>query len=308
MKVLLIDIDSSIPNLALAKCKAFHEQRGDTVSENFPLAASTADRIYVSCVFQKNRHEAEQYEVYPQALIGGSGYDLKSKLPPEIDVIKPRINMGFTTRGCIRKCGFCVVPEKEGNIRIVGDLLDLWDGKNKRVTIMDNNILAVPEHFKLICRQARDNNIRIDFNQGLDHRLLTPEIVQELAITPISAYRFAYDGLGMRKSVNRAVALLHAHGINYAQWYVLVGYNTSLREDVQRINHLRFLHQRAFVQRYKPEDRNYITIARWANHRQISNMTLMQFMKHEGKAAYFDEWMGLYLDKVGRDVMEGPKV
>ena len=307
MNVLLINIDSKIPNLALKKIEQFHLEQGDNVVWDMPLFAHKSERIYVSCIFKENRAKAAAWEVYSQAHIGGSGYDLSIKLPSEIEVMKPRLNMGFTTRGCIRNCGFCIVPKKEGSIKITGDLYDLWDGKSKKITLMDNNILAVPDHFFKICDQAREMKVKLDFNQGLDHRLLTPAITHALANTPMTTYRFAYDSLRYRKTVNRAVSLLHAHGIKYAIWYVLVGYDTSLKEDVQRINHLRFLKQRAFVQRFKM-NRIYIPLARWANNRLVSNMTLWDLMIHPGKAEYNKQFLQDYIDHVGMKTLTGPKV
>ena len=307
MNILLVDIDSKIPNLALLKCEKYYKDKGHNVNWDLPIFEGNADKIFVSCIFKKNRSQAEQYESYSNALIGGSGYDLLIKLPPEIEAIKPRVNFGFTLRGCIRKCEFCVVPEKEGGLEVVGDLLDLWDGKSKDVTILDNNILADSEHFKLICQQARDNKIRLDFNQGLDHRLLTPDICFELARTSIKKYRFAYDHISMRRSVNRAIYMLRAFGINQAEWYVLVGFNTSLREDVKRINHLRLLKHRVYVQRYV-RDRKYIPVASWANNRRTYNMTLMQYMKHPLKEKYNREFLDLYISEIGLKCMEGPRV
>lgn len=283
MRVLIIDIDSTIPNLALKKAERYHLDRGDEVIWDMHLMVQQVDRIYVSCVFKKNRHKAEQYEVYDNALIGGSGYDLKTTLPPEIEAVRPRINMGFTTRGCIRQCGFCIVPEKEGAVRVVGDLLDLWDGKAREITLLDNNILAEPEHFFHICRQAQEHGIRLDFNQGLDHRLLTLEIAKELKKTKHKEYRFAYDYPRYRKSVNKAIVMLKHFGINRSIWYVLVGYNTTFNQDLQRLEHLKFLDQRAFVQRYKmtPE---YIDLARWANQRMaFMSMSYHNFLKIRNK-------------------------
>lgn len=297
MKVLLIDIDSKIPNLALKKAERYHQARGHDVAWNMPLMATTSDLIYVSNVFKENRHEAEQFEGYDNALIGGSGYDLHTELPPEIEAIKPRINLGFTTRGCVRKCPFCIVPEKEGSIRIVGDLLDLWDGKTKDVTILDNNILAIPSHFFKVCRQALTNKIRLDFNQGLDHRLLTPEIARALKSTSTKEYRFAYDSVWMAASVERAIDMLADAGIREAIWYVLTGYNTTIYDDLQRLNHLRSSGHLAFVQRYK-RTRELIPVARWANQRHIfRGMSFGQFLKEPRKRDYY---VGIYGDQYDR--------
>ncbi|MFA4871358.1 MAG: hypothetical protein WC623_24380 [Pedobacter sp.] len=268
-KILIIDIDSTIPNLALRKIEKYHLDLGDTVIWNLYLARFSVDKIYVSCVFDWNKEKCKTWEGY--ADIGGSGYDLSKKLPPEIEAVNPHINLGFTTRGCIRNCSFCIVPEKEGNIRIVGDLLDLWDGKNKDVVLMDNNILALPDHFELICKQARDNKIRIDFNQGLDCRLLTPDIAYLLKITPLRIYRFAFDHPSLLPVVDNTITILKNAGINQALWYVLAGFNTTFQEVLDRCNFLKSRKHNIFIQRYLSvkTDRRYVALARWANQHHI---------------------------------------
>ena len=279
MKISLIDIDSKIPNLALYKIALYHQRNGDEVFWNMPLVP--VDKIYVSCVFTKNYDKAAIWE--NKAEIGGSGYDTRKQLPDEIEKIKPRINLGFATRGCIRKCPFCIVPEKEGNIRIVGDLLDLWNGKAKDITLLDNNILAMPEHFKLVCKQAKENHLRIDFNQGLDHRLLTKEMALILQATSHKEYKFAFDHPSYLSTVEKAIGILQNAGINRCTWYVLVGFDTAFDEDLERCNYLKSRNQNVFVQRYETcyEKTRYILLARWANqHHIFQTYSWKQFLKH----------------------------
>ncbi len=281
MNILIIDIDSKIPNLALKKVERYYLDKGDEVIWNMPIAKSIANKIYVSCVFTKNKSKCDFWEGFAE--IGGSGYSLNIELPLEIDLVKPRINYGFTTRGCIRKCPFCIVPEKEGNLRIEGDLLDLWNGKAKQVVIMDNNILAVPEHFALICKQARDNHIKVDFNQGLDHRLLTSDIVELMTTISHTEYRFAFDYPSYLPSVERAINLLRQGGINRCNWYMLVGFNTTPEEDLMRANFLRDNNQRAYVQRYESHynDPFYVGLARWVNQPHLFvGMTWQEFLDY----------------------------
>lgn len=281
MRVLIINIDSRLPNLALKKVEKYHLDKGDEVIWDQYLFKDTSDKVYVSCVFTKNKERCDFWEGV--ADIGGSGYSLDINLPPEIEAMKPRINYGFTTRGCIRKCRFCIVPRKEGRVHVVGDLLDLWDYSAKVVTVMDNNILALPEHFELVCRQARDNRIKVDFNQGLDHRLLTPEIVELMTSISHVEYRFAFDHPSMFPSVERALDLLQGNGINRANWYVLVGFDTTHEEDLARLNYLRERGQRAYVQRYETHyhDPFYVGLARWVNQPNLFvGMTWQEFLDY----------------------------
>jgi hypothetical protein len=279
MKVLLIDIDSSIPNLALHKIKMFHKKQGDEIIWNNELFSYVADKIYVSCVFTKNKDKCREWE--GRAFIGGTGYDLSVKLPEEIENMKPRINFGFTTRGCIRKCEFCFVPAKEGLIRSVGDLYDIWDGKSKEVVLMDNNILAMPSHFKFICSQLRKEKIKVDFNQGLDIRLLTDELAEELAtIRHISDIRFAWDNIKDEQSIRRGVELLKKHKCKRGMFYVIVGFNSTIEEDLYRFQTLKGLGQRAYCMRYEnvTNIREYSDMASWVNQvRFFESMTFERY-------------------------------
>lgn len=262
-KILIIDIDSKIKNYALAKIEKYHLDKGDEVIWNMPLFAHLSDKIYISCIFERNKDKCREWE--DRALIGGSGYDLKATLPEEIEAIKPRINLGFTTRGCIRNCEFCVVSQKEGRIRVVGDLLDLWDSKSKDIVLLDNNILALPKHFKLICKQARENNIRLDFNQGLDHRLLTEEIVSQLKSIKHQELHFAWDNVSDFNSVEKAITLMED---KRCTWLVLTGFNTTLEEDLYRVNYLKSRNQNAYIMRYNNSKRkDLIPLSRWVNNR-----------------------------------------
>ena len=269
-----------MPNLALKKIEKYHLGKGDEVIWDMPLARLIADKIYVSCIFERNKKKCFDYEDDPKCLIGGSGYDLAIILPEEIENIKPHINLGFTTRGCIRHCEFCIVPEKEGRIRIVGDLLDLWDGTSKDIILLDNNILALPKHFKLICKQARENNIRLDFNQGLDCRLLDQDIVDELKTIRHKELHFAFDDLSYFDSADRAITLLQKNGINRCNWFILTGFNTNLKEDLFRANYLRSRNQVAYVMRYNnSKDRKLIPLYQWVNHRKwFRAMTFEKFI------------------------------
>ena len=282
MKVLLINIDSKrMPNLALKKIEKYHLNRGDEIMWDMPLARLIAGKIYVSCIFERNRKKCFDWEDDPKCLIGGSGYDLKITLPEEIEKVKPHINLGFTTRGCIRHCEFCIVPEKEGRIRIVGNLLDLWDGKSKDIILLDNNILALPKHFKLICKQARENKIRLDFNQGLDCRLLDQDIVDELKSIRHQELHFAWDNFEDFESVRSAIKLLRKNNINRCNWLILVGFNSDFECDLTRVNYLRSENQNAYIMRYNGKTTPKLTrLSRWVNNRAwFHSITWEEFLK-----------------------------
>jgi len=261
-KILLVNVDSTIPNLALEKLRVYYERKGDKVTKVKDESARILpfidgyNKIYVSCVFDYNKHFCKKWEGI--ANIGGSGYSLKKCLPVKIEQIKPKINFGFTTRGCIRNCYFCIVPEKEGGIHVVGDIYDLWDGEGKDITLLDNNILAAPEHFFKISKQLKKENLRVDFNQGLDHRLLTNRICKELFSLTFSfpgKMRFAFDHISYEKSVKRALEMLLKYGLRVGcmkwrtRWYVYIGVSDTIDTVMRRINILRDAEQLVFVMR-----------------------------------------------------------
>lgn len=274
MRVLIVNIDSVIPNLALAKIEKYHRDRGDEVRWDLDLFKPWADKTYVSCVFTKNKELCNQW---PNAVIGGTGWDVHSKLPAEIEAIKPRINWGFTTRGCVRHCGFCFVPAKEGKLHVVGDIYDVWDGHSKDITLMDNNILGATEHFRKICDQLRHEKIRVDFNQGLDIRLLTPGLMKELKTIRHKEYHFAWDG---KADLSGKFRWLYKN-LKRCTIYVLCGYDSTFKQDLAKFNTLKKIGHNGFCMRYETvaHDRNYTLLARWVNqHNLFHTHSFSQFL------------------------------
>ena len=232
MKIGLVNLDSKLPNIALEKIKLYYQGNAEYIS---PIETHSYDKVYCSSIFTF----ADKSYVQPNWICGGTGFDLTTKLPTEIEEMKPKINYGFTTRGCIRKCPFCVVPQKEGKIRVVGDIYDIWDRKSKIIVLYDNNILAEPKHFKRICEQIKKENIKVDFNQGLDFRLLNDEMCDILKKTSHSDYHFAFDDIKDEKRVTQSILMLQRHGIKRSIWYILIGFNSSIYDDIKRVKILR---------------------------------------------------------------------
>ena len=254
MKVLLVNVDSVIPNVALQKLRFYHEQQGDKVyqikdTSNLPFV-DVYDKIYVACVFDYHKNRCRKWRGIAE--IGGSGYSLKKCLPAKIERVKPKLNIGFATRGCIRNCPWCIVQQKEGKMRVVGDIYDIWDGKTREIMLLDNNILALPEHFFKVCSQLKKEKLIADFNQGLDHRLLTDKMCEVLFSLQFASNRrmtFAFDHLKYEKSVLKSLKMLQKHGLKDWQtmWYIYVGTYDTKETVLKRINIIRDLKQLVFV-------------------------------------------------------------
>ncbi len=285
MKIGLYNLEPKYKNLAIEKLRLYHTKQGDEVEDY--LALKNYDRVYTSSIFTFTK----KMNVPPTAICGGTGFDLTTMLPPEVEEVKPHLNFGFTTRGCSRDCPPCVVRRKEGSTHIVGDLYDLWDSKAKLITLLDNNILAIMLQFELVCLQSLKIKVMLDFNQGLDHRYLDSGCVGFLHQISHKEYKFAFDSPAYYKSVDKAITLLQEGGINRSIWYVLVGFNTTFQEDLDRVNFLRDRGQQAYIMRYerKPNDWKHIALAQWVNqHHIFYGMTWEQFLntQHAQKRKY----------------------
>lgn len=272
----LAQVDGKWPNLALMKLAAWHKRRSDTVRWYAPVWREEYDLVYASKVFTDT--EDDLY-LPPSAVRGGSGYDLAVKLPAEIEAmcpdysIYPRTDfaLGFTTRGCVRRCPFCVVPQKEGSLQIVGDIYSFWTGQPK-VVLLDNNLTAAPfSHFEKVVDQLARERLLVDFSQGLDIRLLTREHVELLTKVRLWKFlRFAWDNPQDEEAVRRGITLLRRHfHPSKLMFYVLVGFNTTPEEDLYRVETLRGLGVNPFVMPFNREDCYQRDFARWVNHKAI---------------------------------------
>lgn len=281
MNVGLIQVDGTLPNLALMKLSAYHKSKGDSVTIMRSKEPSTRlvefDKVYVSCIFDENRETALKVaKQFKNSVIGGIGVN-SEKLPDEIEHLMPDYegwncdySLGFTTRGCIRKCYFCKVPAHEGVIKENCDIYEFWDKKHKQIVLLDNNILALPNHFKKIASQLLDNNLGIDFNQGLDHRLLTPELCSILLSLKHSAeIRFAFDDISYTPSVIKALEMLKEAGMRDggSRWYLYIGEKDTFETAYERMKILHEYKQAVYVMRDKKvyDNPDYIALASWGN-------------------------------------------
>jgi hypothetical protein len=235
-----IDIDQ---NNALEKAAAYHLNLGDEVVKYNPVEHWNVefDKVYLSSIFTFTNLSV--FPIKANWICGGTGIDVHSRLPEEIERIKHYKGFGFFSRGCPFNCKWCVVREKEGELRPEADLYDLWDGKNRYIKAFDNNVLALPEHFKLIAGQAIKERVKIDFNQGLDIKLIDEESAALLKKFKWGSLKFAFDNIKFESIIREKIKMLESIGITNSTWYVLLGCETELEEDIYRLETLRDLGQ-----------------------------------------------------------------
>jgi hypothetical protein len=219
-RVLLIDVDSTIPNLPLMKISSYHKAKGDTVG--FSVAGPSI--VYASVVFKKNAHLVDGYRfLYPDAeIIIGSGFDLTKTLPDEIEHQKPdydlypdmQYSMGFTTRGCIRHCYFCLVPKKEGPLVRWQHPKEFHDPRFNTICLLDNNWLADRPWFMKTSQWIIDHKLKM-VEGGMDLRLVDGGIADRLkTLRFASPLHFAWDFEKDETEIIRGLKLLNDHGID----------------------------------------------------------------------------------------------
>jgi hypothetical protein len=275
-RVLLVDVDSKIPNLALMKVSESCKERGDIVG----FDVTDPDYVFVSVIFKENKEQAIGIKTfYPNAIfiIGGSGYSLESHLDTKTELTKPDYDLypstysqGYTSRGCIRKCGFCIVPEKEGKIRVAQHPREFHDERFDTCMIMDNNLFAAPPRWQEeVFEWFIDNRIKMLSPQGWDIRLLTKRRVEYLRLVKHKeSIHFAWDNIEDERDVIKGINLLKEkkfdlkHNISF---YVLCGFNTTFEQDLYRVQKLRDLGVQSFVMPYHKKDKRINALARWAN-------------------------------------------
>jgi len=281
VKVLLVDVDSKMPNLALMKLSAYYKARGDEVGFN----VSDPDIIYASVLFTKNKHKVDGLRFfYPDAkiIIGGTGYDLKLKLPDEIEFLKPdydlypdmEYSLGFTTRGCIRNCHFCLVPQKEGKLTRWQHPKDFHDDRFDTIMLLDNNWLADREWFFETSGWILGHDLAI-LEHGLDIRLLDGDICKRLReLKTIKGYHFAFDYVELEPVIREKIKLLEDYGFNLRQeiqFYIYTDSDKDFESALYRCNVLKELGTNPFVM-FNPESKRNKRIKdlqRWANRKWL---------------------------------------
>lgn len=246
MKIGLIDVDShsGFPNLALMKLSAHHKAKGDNV-EWYDIFGAY-DMVYMAKVFTFTEDYPYTITNADEVITGGTGFDIEKNLPHEIDRCFPDYDLyrlptdiayGFLTRGCIRKCPWCVVPKKEGTIHPYMDIEEVAH-ERKKVVLMDNNVLASDYGLEQIEKIIKLGKV-VDFNQAMDARLVTEEIARLLArVRWIKYIRFGCDTAGQISHCENAISLLRKFGY-HGQIMLYTMLHGTLQECYERVSHWR---------------------------------------------------------------------
>jgi hypothetical protein len=190
----------------------------------------------------------------------------------------------YASRGCVRKCHFCGVPKLEGDQRDANSITALVKGIEERhgvkkdLTLMDNNVVASP-NYKNIIAEIRDLGFvpgaklkrqgqrvavqrRVDFNQGVDARILCkdPMYLREMSTICLKPLRIAFDHIGARKPYEQSIRFAHEFGLNELSNYMLYNFHDSPGDLYARMRLNIDLNEElgvrifSFPMRYQPTD------------------------------------------------------
>ena len=271
MRIGLIDIDGhGFPNIALMKIAKFHKEKGD-IAEMATIG--DYDICYASKLFNFSEDLNSSLISYKQIYKGGTGYDIKSKLPIEIDSCQPdyliypmyNFSLQFFSRGCIRNCPFCVVREKEGYISTV-EPMNL-NPKGKHIEVLDNNFFANPE-WKSAIEYLIKAKQPVNFH-GVDIRIINEEQAYNLnLLRHRKQIHIAWDfpEMDLLPKLKEVTRYIKPYKL---MCYVLIGFNSTSEQDLYRVEKLRELGIDPFVMPYNKSDKYQRKFARWVNHKAV---------------------------------------
>lgn len=190
---------------------------------------------------------------------------------------------GFISRGCIRKCSFCQVWRKEGSIKQVSNIKSII--KHNKVKFLDNNFLALPNHIELLHELVTYRHVKMQFNQGLDIRLVTKENSVLLSkLNYLGEYIFAFDNVAYESVILSALELLTWRKKWQFKFFVYINPEMSLYDTVYRINRLREWKCIPYVMRDiscwgSAFEEFYTDLAAWCKVNFFKKMTFDEFLK-----------------------------
>lgn len=298
-KIGLIDVDNwkhlekCFPNLPLMKISSYCKGKGYSVE--WYNEQCRYDVVFLSKVFSFTKDYDKKINS-KKIIRGGTGYaifvkdgkewldnDKNNNLTDKIEHVYPDYDLygikdvayGFMSRGCPRGCSFCHVGEKEGKKSYkVADLSEFWKGQ-KNIKILDPNILACPD-WKELLQQLIDSNSWVDFTQGIDIRLMNAEKYEMMTKMKIKHIHFAWDRYEDGEIIKHKMKMFK----KYTNWarnkitvYILVNYDTTIEQDIERVNFCRKIGFNPYVMRYNKESipRGHVinSLARYANNKRI---------------------------------------
>jgi hypothetical protein len=249
------------------KLARYEVNQGNKVS----LKCTTPDKVYLSKIF--NASTLDYLPINGEEVIKGGRAFNNHVLPYEIEHLKPyyelydlNYSLGSTSRGCPRSCGFCDVWRREGTISYPNSPIEeFWDESHKKVVDLAPNFFSNPDWQREI-RFVKEHSLELVIDSGVDIRSLNSQNLKAMSEISINDLRFAFDNPSQEPLIKKGVELLREYGfVKEYTFYVLVGYDTDIVQDLDRVYLLRSLGMRPYIMRYHKQDSLLNHLARWVN-------------------------------------------
>ncbi len=335
MRIAIIDADlvgrkkHRFPNLVCLKISGYHKERGDTVELKTDYDGLEAyDKVFLSKVFTDTA-VPESILLLSNLSYGGTGffYDKAPPRPPEIEHHKPDYHLydawvseqmakgrprrefsyyldysiGFLSRGCFRKCAFCV--NRNYNRASAHSPLDEFvDPSRLKICLLDDNFFACPQWRDLLL-ELKATGKPFQFKQGLDERLLTEERCALLFNSNYDGdYIFAFDNIADAAVIEQKIQMVRRYSNVVMKFYCFTGFDRNdqwdeafwerdIEELFTRIEILMRNRCLPYIMRFaryveSPYRGLYISIARWCNQpAMFKKKTLWEFAQLNGETS-----------------------
>lgn len=310
MKIGIIDADlmdngTRHPNLALMKIAGFYKDQGHEVKLITSYDEVTDyDELYMSKVFSFTQVPEEVLKL-KNLHIGGTGFfeDGGENLPNEIEHHMPYYDLykeyveaeiakgrqrqhfadyldysiGFTTRGCFRKCSFCV-NKKYDHVFRHSPVEEFLDESRPYIYLWDDNILAYPQ-WREVLKELEETGRQFQFRQGIDIRLMTDEKAKVFnSVSYQGDFIFAFDHIEDKDLIVKKVQLWKRYSSKVCKMYVLCGFESQDEKDIERaferISILMKYGSLPYIMRHEKYKKSrfrgmYVELARWCNQPQF---------------------------------------
>lgn len=220
------------------------------------------DLVLASAIFSESEKKINKFKSeFPNAIIGGTWLPKEQHLTVEDFLKVPetftkldysiypefKFSIGMTQIGCHKKCGFCVVPWKEGKNRPVANIKEIHRAYMPKKLILIDNDFQSRNGWQQICEEIIDGGFEVAFIQGINMRALTDEHIDYFKQIKFRNRKFtnkrfycAWDNEKDRAKIVNGIAILNKAGMKPYEIspYMLANYyHKGLSEDLW----LRFL-------------------------------------------------------------------